>query len=89
MAEKLPKAKFKVAQKVFYFADGYVTVDEIKAVSINSFNEIIYFFEIGKVKNIDDKLHFVIDWNNCRNECDVFPTKEALIKSIKDFDFDE
>lgn len=74
------KQKYKVGQNIWYIANGYVTNDTIKAVFVDRYDDILYSVDLVQYQGGE----YRIDMNLIISECDVFPTKEALIKSIKE-----
>lgn len=84
MTEKVLKSKYRLGQKVWYIADGYVTSDVIKSVFTNHWGEVAIGFY--KAQWEGEKSSYILTGTDVKEEYEVFLTREALIKSIKNQD---
>lgn len=84
------KPKFEMGQVVYYMRYNILHRSTIKAIFTRSENSFEYMIA-GEVVFQYDKVHskYLMEQDNCKWESDMFPTRDALIKSIKDEDLDE
>lgn len=85
MTEKLPKAKFRIGQMVWYIANGYVSNTTIRAVFQDKWDSIAYGLRQADYTSPNHVIHE----DNVKYEHELYPSKEALIKSIKEQEDDE
>lgn len=85
MTDKFPKAKYKIGQEVYLISNGYISREIIKGMFLDKHGELMY--SIYKAEFGDMKYSFDNDDVHC--EDNLYPTKDALIKSIKDTNFDD
>lgn len=74
------KAKFKIGQKVWYIADGYVDSKVIKAIFIDKHDCVCYSMQ----SPIFAELNYSLKYDVVKGEDCLYLTKKALIKSIED-----
>lgn len=80
MADAIKKAKFKIGQKVWYIANGYVTSDIVKGMFVDKWDDIILSFQSSEFT--ENKYCF--QNGNTISQDNAYTTKEALIKYIKE-----
>ena len=94
MVGKTLKSKYRLGQKVWFIDNGYVRFSEITAVFIDKYDTVMcgftgLRFETTFTMNVGSSSKYYISDDQCVEEAHVYPTREALIKSIKDIKFDE
>lgn len=84
MSIQKPKSKFKLGQKVWYFADGYVTSDRVQAIFLTSDGEEINVaLTETTFKYETEGSKYFIKSELVFNQDSVYATKEQLIDYIK------
>lgn len=85
MVTKAIKSKFRIGQKVWYIANGYVSSGRIEMVFNDKYDCMCYSMQRPILS--DEK--YTVGYELVKGEDSLYSTKEALIKSIKDTQDDE
>lgn len=83
------KAKYKIGQKLYHINDGYVSCQTVQAILVRG-EEVLYSFDSDIPFKYDpDASYYKLMSSSTYNEESLYPTKDALIKSIKESDVDD
>lgn len=83
MADKKSKAKFKVGQKVWYIADGYIAVGFVQGLFLNKHGNIMVSLNTLECNYKNDPAFYYVNDDGVKHQDDVYPTKEALVSYVK------